>query len=229
MRFLPVLAVLGLALGWPAAASAQTGQPAPTNMAIRVTEARKANAALMRQYSWTSRTEVIDQGQVKDLRLDTVTYGPGGQLQRTVMNDQSAPLPFGFLRRRVAEIERQKVEEYLTGLRDLLEQYTLPTAGKVQDFMSRATATGPDASGLFEMTGQNVVYAGDAFSLWVNPRTRHVQRVQVSAAFQGDPVSLTATFKTLQSGLNHVAYAELTVPAKQLSVQVQNFDYNRNN
>jgi len=31
------------------------------------------------------------------------------------------------------------------------------------------------------------------------------------------------------SGLNHVAYAEVTVPAKQLSVQVQNFDYNRNN
>lgn len=167
MRFLPLLAVIGLALGWSTASSAQTGPPAPTNMAVRVTEARKANAALMRQYSWTSRTEVIDQGQVKDLRLDAVTYGPGGQLQRTVMNDQSAPLPFGFLRRRIAEIERQKVEEYLTGLRDLLEQYTLPTAGKVQDFLSRATATGPDASGLFEMTGQSVVYAGDTLSLWV--------------------------------------------------------------
>jgi len=229
MRLLPVLAVLGLALGWPAAAAAQTVQPAPTNMAVRVTEARKANAALMRQYSWTSRTEVIDQGQVKDLRLDAVTYGPGGQLQRTVMNDQSAPLPIGFLRRRIAEIERQKVEEYLSGLRGLLEQYTLPTAGKVQDFMTRATATGPDAAGLFEMTGQSVVYAGDTFSLWVNPRTRHAQRVQVSTVFQGDPVTLTATFKTLQGGLNHVAYAEVTVPAKQLSVQVHNFDYNRNN
>ena len=229
MRFLPVLAVIGLALGWSTASSAQTGQPAPTNMAVRVTEARKANAALMRQYSWTSRTEVIDQGQVKDLRLDAVTYGPGGQLQRTVMNDQSAPLPFGFLRRRIAEHEREKAEEYLTGLRGLLEQYTLPTAGKVQDFMSRATATGPDASGLFEMTGQNVVYAGDTLSLWVNPRTRHVEKVQVSTVFQGDPVSLTATFKTLPSGLNHVAYAEVMVPAKQLSVQVQNFNYNRNN
>jgi hypothetical protein len=229
MRLLPVLAVIGLALGWPGASTAQPGQPAPTNMAVRVTEARKANAALMRQYSWTSRTEVIDQGQVKDLRLDAVTYGPGGQLQRTVMNDQSAPLPFGFLRRRIAEVERQKVEEYLTGLRDLLEQYTLPTPGKVQDFMTRATATGPDVSGLFEMTGQNVVYAGDTFSLWVNPGTRHVQKVQVSTTFQGDPVSLTATFKTLRSGLNHVAYAELTVPAKPLSVQVHNFDYNRNN
>ena len=47
--------------------------------------------------------------------------------------------------------------------------------------------------------------------------------------FQGDAVTLTATFKTLPGGLNHVAYAEVTVPAKQISVQVQNFDYNRNN
>jgi hypothetical protein len=229
MRLLPLLALIGLALGWPSTSSAQTGQSAPTNMAMRVTAARKANAALMAKYSWTSRTEVIDQGQVKDLRLDAVNYGPGGQLQRTVMNDQSAPLPLGFLRRRIAEHERQKVEEYLSGLRDLLEQYTLPTAGKVQDFMNRATATGPDASGLFEMTGQSVVYPGDTFSIWVNPRTRHPQKIQVSTTFQGDPVTLTATFKTLPSGLNHVAYAEVTVPAKQLSVQVQNFDYNRNN
>jgi len=51
----------------------------------------------------------------------------------------------------------------------------------------------------------------------------------VSATFQGDPVNLSATFKTLPSGLNHVAYAELTVPAKQITVQVQNFDYSRNN
>jgi hypothetical protein len=228
MKTAPILVVIVLALGWCQAALAQ-GAPDNAAMAGRIAEARRANATLMQQYSWTSRTEVIDQGQVKDLRIDAVNYGPGGQLQRTLMNDQSAPLPFGFLRRRLAERERKKVEEYLGGLRDLLEQYTLPTAGRIQEFMNRARATGPDAAGLFEVTGQNVVYPGDTFSLWIDPRTRHPQRVQVSTTFEGDPVSLTATFKTLPSGLNHVAYAEVTVPAKQLSVQVQNFDYNRNN
>ena len=132
-------------------------------MAVRITEARQANAALMRQYSWTSRTEVIDQGQVKDTRIDTVNYGPDGQLQRTVLNDQSAPLPFGFLRRRIASAERQKVEEYLMGLRGLLEQYTLPTAGKVQEFMNRSTATGPDASGFFEVRARTSSRRGTPF------------------------------------------------------------------
>jgi hypothetical protein len=229
MKTAPVLVGIVFALGWSQAALAQSAAPSNAAMAARIAEARRANATLMQQYSWTSRTEVIDQGQVKDFRIDAVNYGPGGQLQRTLMNDQSAPLPFGFLRRRIAERERKKVEEYLGGLRDLLEQYTLHTAGRIQEFMNRARATGPDAAGLFEVTGQNVVYPGDTFSLWIDPRTRHPQKVQVSTTFEGDPVTLTATFKTLPSGLNHVAYAEATVPAKQLSVQVQNFDYNRNN
>jgi len=229
VKALSALAVAVIAVGLAQTVPAQSPPPAVTDVTVRITEARKANAALMRQYSWTSRTEVIDQGQVKDLRIDTVNYGPDGQLQRSTMNDQSAPLPMGFLIRRIAEIERQKVEQYLGGLRGLLEQYTLPTAGNVQDFMNRAKATGPDASGLFEMTGQNVVSPGDTFTLFVDPATRHPRKVQVTTTFQGDPVSLTATFKTLPTGLNHVAYAEVTVPAKQLSVQVQNFDYNRNN
>jgi hypothetical protein len=46
---------------------------------------------------------------------------------------------------------------------------------------------------------------------------------------QSDPVALTATFKTLRSGLNHVACAEVTVPANHLSVRGRNFYYNRNN
>lgn len=228
MKTLPVLATIVIALGWSQAVLAQGASP---NAAVagRIAEAPEANAALMQQYSWTSRTEVIDQGQVKATRIDAVNYGPDGQLQRSILNRRITPLPVGSLRRHIGEDDRQNVEEYLTGLRDLLEQYTLPTAGKVQDFLNRAAASGRDAYGLFAMTGRNLVQPNDTFSLWVDPRTRLAQRIRVSTTFEGEAVTLTATFKTLPSGLNHVAYAEVTMPAGQLSVQVQNFDYNRNN
>ena len=50
----------------------------------------------------------------------------------------------------------------------------------------------------------------------------------MNTTFQGDAVQLTATFQTLhQSGLNYAAFAEATVPEKQLSVQVQNYNYAR--
>jgi hypothetical protein len=121
------------------------------------------------------------------------------------------------------------VEEYLVGLRSLLEQYTLPSEGKMLAFMNQAATSGPDANGLFEMTGQNVVYPGDALSVWFDARTRQTRRIQVTTVFQGDQVDLTATFKTLKSGLTYMSFGEEIVPAKQMSVQVQNFDYNRGN
>jgi hypothetical protein len=220
------------------AAWAQTGltQGAPfatANRAVQIYQAREANAALMHQYEWNSRTEIISQGQVKDIRIALVSYGPFGQLQRTVINDQPAsggmmPMPFGFLRRAIAEDKKKEMQEYLMGLQGLLEQYTLPTTQKILDFISTATPSGPDANGLFQLTGYSVVQPGDNLTLWVNPWTKHLRQMQVNTTFQGNVVQMTATFQTVPgSGLNYAAFAEATVPAKQLSVQVQNYNFAR--
>ncbi|MGO9377294.1 MAG: hypothetical protein ACLP29_01930 [Dissulfurispiraceae bacterium] len=218
-----------IALVLPRTTQAQNALSTDANAAVQITETRKANAALMHQYSWTSRTEIIDQGQVKDTRIELVNYAPDGQIQRSLLNDQGAPMPRGFLRRDIAEDKKKKMEEYLTGLQSLLEHYTLPTTGKILDFMMSAHTAGPDANGLLSMTGSNVVLSGDTLTIWIDARTRHTSRIQVNTTFKGDSVQLTATFNTLPSGLNHVAYAEATVPAKQLSVQIQNFNYAKSN
>lgn len=227
MKTLVAFAVILMVLGpWPTVLA--QGKPEATAVkAVEIAKARKANAALMRQYSWHSRIELIMEGTVKDTRIEVVNYDPTGQLQRTLLNDHSANLPIGFLRRAIVENERQQVETYLKGLTGLLEQYTLPTAGKVLDFMTQAQVTGPDSSGVVEMTGHSVVVPGDTFSLWSHARTLQTRKVKVASTFQDDVVDLTATFKTLPSRLTYVAYAEVTVPAKQMVLKVQNFDFNR--
>ena len=47
-------------------------------------------------------------GQVKDMQLELVQYGPDGPLQRIVENEQGASLPIGFLRRAIAEKKRSR-------------------------------------------------------------------------------------------------------------------------
>jgi hypothetical protein len=228
MKILTLLLAGLIAFGLPQTVLAQGSSLAKkASLAVQITEARKANAALMHQYSWNSRTELMDQGAVKDIRIELVKYGPDGQLQHTLLNNQGAPLPRGFLRRAMAEKERKKTEGYLKGLRALLDQYTLPTTGKVLDFMSQAKTTGPDAYGFLQMTGNSVVLPGDTLSIWTVAATRKISKIVVTTFYQGDVVEVTATFKTLPSGLTHVDYAEASIPAKQLSVQVQNFNYIR--
>jgi hypothetical protein len=222
MRCRVVILAAAIAVGLPPTFAAQSN----VSMTVEITNARKANARLMQEYSWSSRTELLEAGQVKDTRIELVKYGPDGHLQRTLLNDQSAPLPFGFLRRRIAEHKKEELEKYLTALRTLLDQYTLPTEGKVLDFMNQAKVTGPDAKGLLEMTGQSVVVPGDTFMASIDEHTWQTRRIKVQTTYEGATVSVDATFTTLlASGLAYMNYAEVTVPAKQLSIQVQDFDY----
>jgi hypothetical protein len=53
-------------------------------------------------------------------------------------------------------------------------------------------------------------------------------RVSVNTIFQSNNVQLTATFRTLPSGLTYMNYATVDVPAQQLELLVQNFDYVQN-
>jgi hypothetical protein len=50
----------------------------------------------------------------------------------------------------------------------------------------------------------------------------------VSTAYKGDQATLSSTFNTLKSGLNYPQFTEISVPAKNLSLQVHNFDYVQN-
>jgi hypothetical protein len=121
------------------------------------------------------------------------------------------------------------VEQYFVGLRKLLDQYTLPTAGKVLDFVSQATIQAPDANGLLQLTGSSVVVPGDTLALSVQAATQQITKMVITTTFEGDPVAATVTFKTLPSGLNHLEFGQVDVPAKKMELQLHNFNFNQNN
>jgi hypothetical protein len=209
------------------AAQAQGNVAQSAAQTVQVEQSRAANAALLKQYTWNERIDFLVNGQEKDLRIDLVNVGPDGKLQRTVLNDESSPLPRGFFRRKIAEGKKKDVQEYIQGLSALLHKYTLPTPGAVMNFLDTAT-TVPVGPGQLMVSGQNVVQPGDSLTIYLDSATKRTQRVVVSTAFQGNPVNLTATFATLPSGLNYPAYAEVVVPAKGYDVKVQNFNYQQN-
>lgn len=191
--------------------------------------ARQNNAALMKQYSWNCRTEVSENGTVQDTRIDSVTWGLDGQPQHTILSNQANSPPQGFFRRRIAEREQQQMDSYLGGLRTFLHQYTLPSAGQIINLISSNPIL-PGAGGTLQISGSSVVVPGDTVSLTVAATTRLTTRMSVMSFYQGDEVTVTVTFKSLANGLNYPAYIQLSVPSKNLTVLIQNYDYiNQNN
>ena len=220
MKALRLFAALLLGVSTLPATLAQS-----SGLATEIIAVRQKNDTLMRQYSWECRTDVLLDGVSKDLRIEQVNYGFDGQLQRTLINDQSAPLPFGFFAARIVEREREQVQQSLIGLRGLLDQYSLPSSGRIVAFISTGTISAPDANGRLQITGGNVVVPGDTLSLWVDAKTKQLVRMRIMTYYQGIQVTATATFNTLATGLNYMAYAQVDAPATGISLQVQNFDY----
>lgn len=207
-------------------------QVSTAETAMKIVRARKTNAALMQQFTWNSRTELVHDGKVRDIRIDLVQYDPDGQLQRTLLNDEGSRLPIRFLRRAIAKSKKKQTEQYLKGLRNLLDQYTLPTSDKVLAFMGSADVEftqAPDGTTLLRMSGSDVVVPGDTLSIWVNASTHEMRKAQITTTYEGDEANATGTFKTLAaSGLTFMSMAEVEVPAKKMTLQVHNFDYEQN-
>jgi hypothetical protein len=218
--------VLGFLVAWCLAA-----QVPNSGMAMKIVEARKTNAALMKQYTWNCRTELIRDGKVMDIRIDQVQYGPDGNLQRVELNNESFSHPHGFFRKMIADDKKKELEKYLKGLRELLDQYTLPSAGKVIDFMSAATvdfASAPDGSQLLKMQGSSVVIPGDTLAIWANASNNKMRKIQISTTYENGPANVTATFKTKPNGLTHMSLAEVELPDKNISLMIHNYDYEQN-
>lgn len=205
-------------------------QAQDTGLTMGIVEARQKNAVLMKQYSWSRRVEIQEKGETKDTRIDTVTYGPDGHLQYTLINDQGSPLPHGFLRHRIAEKEKEKMEKYIKDVCGLLGQYSLPTAAGAGTFFAQGKVLAPGPDGVIPITGSNVVQPGDSMTVGITATTRLPATISVNTSYGGDAVTFTGTFKSLKNGLNYLAFTTVTIPSKNLTIQVHNFDYiNQNN
>jgi hypothetical protein len=209
-------------------ASVVNAQPANENIANGVIAARQKDAAMLQQYNWNCRTEITQDGKVQNIRIDLVTIGPDGQPQRTVLNDEKSQLPGLFLRKAMEKNQRKQTDEYLKGLSKLLDDYTLPSAGKVLVFITTAQVqpiTTPEGKTLLQMTGNSVIVPSDTLTLTIDPATMQTTRMQVTTIYKDHAATTTATFNKSKSGVNHLQFADIEVPDLNLSMQLQNYDY----
>jgi len=197
-------------------------------LANGVIAARKKNATLMQTYTWNCRTDVQENGATQDLRIDLVTMLPGGTLQKSLLNDQQGALPGGFLRKAIEENKRKQLEKYVSELAPMVDHYTLGSAGAVINFLASAQVqpvSTPDGKTILNINGNNVVAPGDTFGMTVDGRTLQPLNVNVSTTYNNDPITIQASFITMKSGLNHLQYATVSVPGKNLVIMIHNYDY----
>jgi hypothetical protein len=205
--------------------SAQTKEVEVSDLTNQIVQARETSNNLLPKYCWTSRTEILKSKEILNILIERNGYDHEGKPVKKVLNEQSAKMPKTFLIKEIAESEKENIEKFLFGLRDFLKKYSLQETAQVKRFIAAATWQVVDSTHEFIFSGRNVEEEGDQMTWIVEDMHYTTSKIEVATEFEGDVVHFTGTFIRLKDGLNYMAYAEAFISSKNITLQLQNYDY----
>jgi hypothetical protein len=198
----------------------------PGAMANQYAANAKANAAMMRQYSWQMRVEVTLKGEPKPAQIYQMRFDVDGKLQKTLL---TAPQEQDTGRGIRGKIKKGKIEdfkEWAGKLADLVKGYMAPTPGTMMDFYAKAKYS-QSSDGKVLISAGGFIQPGDNASYWIDPATKIPCRFAFQTVLDGDPVSAQVDFGQVPGGPQYAARITVDVPAKKVSAKIENFSYQR--
>ena len=199
-------------------------------------ESQKANAQALRQYSWKSRTEIKLKGESKNVKLEQVRYDANGTLQKTPTGAPPAAAPppqggrggrGGRVKAKVIENKKEEFGELMQGLGQLVASYGQLPPDKLQAFKATATTGRGEGAlqGTAQIQGLNVLQQGDSMTIWIDPASQMMRRVEIKTIYDKKPATVVADYQTVPNGPTYLARAVLTYPEKNVELTVDNSDY----
>ena len=109
----------------------------------------------------------------------------------------------------------------------ILSAFVLAVFGTLSAGLANAADPAPKLADT--APNQYVVVPGDTFTTTLDGTKLVPKSIQITTTFKEEQVTVSATFRTTAAGLNHLQYATVTVPGKNITVNIHNYDYVPNN
>jgi hypothetical protein len=220
-------AVYVLAFALPEA-SAQN--PGLGQKVAEIKQASAANKQALASYTWQEQQAISLKGEVKKTVSYQVSIGADGQQQKIELGSSAAPPPSGGrLKQRIVAKKTDEFQQYGQQVAALAKQYTQPNPQLLQQAYQQGNASIQlgGAAGTVTLVIKNYIKPGDSMTLVFNEGQKSIQTLQVSSYLSDpkDAVTMVVQFAKLPAGVNHVATAQINGVSKQMTVAIQNFNY----
>lgn len=202
--------------------------------------AQKENSAALKQYTWKSRTEIKMKGESKSVKVEQVRYDLDGKQQKTQIGEPAQQQSQqesgrrgrrggGRVKQKIIENKKEEFAELMKNLAQLVGSYAHMPPDKMQAFAQNATvAQGQGANGdQLLIQGSNALVQGDTMSIWIDPASYGMRRIEIHTSFEDKPVHFTGEFKALLDGPTYPARLRLEYPDKEVELIVEGYDYQK--
>jgi len=209
-------------------AAAQNSQMEQKLTAIK--DAQAANKAKLAQYTWQETETISIKGDVKDTKMYQISMVNGQQQKTEVSNQAAQPSGRqGRLKEHVVDKKKQEYQEYGQSIAALAKQYTAPNPDALMQAKQAGNISLQPGSGTVSLVIKNYVKQGDSMTMTVSEKTHSPVSVQVNSYLDDpkDAVTIGAQFAQLPDGTNHVASTLINGVSKQLTVNDQNSNYQK--
>jgi hypothetical protein len=211
-------------------ASAVAQNPELQQKLAAVKQASAANKQALSHYTWQEQQTISLKGEVKKTVSYQVSVGPDGQQQKIELGSTAAPPPSGGrFKQRIVARKTDEFQQYGQQVAALAKQYTQPDPQLLQQAYQQGNVSIQlgGAPGTITLVIKNYLKPGDSMTLVFSEAQKAIQNVQI-ASYLTDPkdaVTVAVQFAKLPSGVDHVATSQTNGVSKQMTVAMQNFNY----
>jgi hypothetical protein len=231
--FCVTLGAAGMALTLLAARAVSAQNPQLQERVAEIKQSMAANKQALAQYSWQEQRTISIKGEVKKQLQFLVRVGPDGKDQKQEIDpqDQSSGGRQHGLKHRIKERKKEEYEEYGEQIASLAQQYTQQEPGRLQQLYDQGNVMfgSAGAPGEVRVVIQGYVKPGDSVTIIYGQPQRAIQSLQINSYLNdpSDAVKITAQFAQLPNGPNHAYDVLVNGVSKQLTVEMQNSNYQR--
>lgn len=231
MKTMLCIAVLvGAAFGRPSTAQSQELQQRVADLK----QSAAANKQALAQYTWVEQDNIILKGEQKKQEHFQVRLGPDGKPQKTSLDapDATSAPQGGRLKQHIVAKKKEEYEEYADDIKALIQQYIpLDKDALQQAYQKGNIMVGPQAGtpGQYQLVISNYVKQGDKMTLVMDKAQKNLVSLSI-ASYLNDPkdaVNVDVQFSRIPGGPNHVSAETINGVSKQLTIAVQNSNYQK--
>jgi hypothetical protein len=229
IRVLLSCGILGFAIGILPSLAAQN-----PDMQQKVAEAKEAvarNKQLLAQYTWVEQVTISLKGEQKKQEHFQVSLGPDGKQQKQSLDPPAAPPEHeGRLKKHVIEKKTEEYKDYADQIKALIQQYVPPE----KDLLQQAYQAGnvmvgsePGVPGQYRLVISNYLKPGDNMTLVMDKTQKDLVSITIGS-YMDDPkdaVNVSVQFMGIPGGPNHVSAETINGVSKQLTIAIQNSNY----
>lgn len=198
-----------------------------------VKQAVAQNKQALAQYTWVEQVTISLKGEQKKQEHFQVHLGPDGKPQKTSLDPPPAPPEHERrLKKHIVEKKTEEYKDYADQIKGLIQQYVPPEKDLIEQARQNGNImVGPAAGspGEYRLVLSNYVKQGDNMTLVIDKSQKDLASLSI-ATYLNDPsdaVNVTVQFARVPNGPNHVSAETINGVSKQLTIAIQNSNYQR--